>query len=72
MTEIEKTLDCSGAFPQMPRLDSGKVREWIELIQRISEQFREEDGKRSQYYRRKDNDNTLHHLSLRSKRVSMS
>jgi hypothetical protein len=39
MTQIEKTLERSGTLPPMPELNSGKIKGWIQLVQRIEERF---------------------------------
>jgi hypothetical protein len=47
MSQMEKTLEHSGALPPMPKLDSPKVKGWIHLVQRLKERFhrREENTK---------------------------
>jgi hypothetical protein len=45
MTQIEKTLERSGALPPMPELGSGKVKGWIQLVQRIEKRFHRREEK---------------------------
>jgi hypothetical protein len=40
MNQTEKSLDRAEALPTLPDLDSGKVRSWIQLVQRLEERFR--------------------------------
>ena len=48
MNQIEKSLDRGEALPPPPELDSGKVKGWIQLIQRLEERFRwSEERKRA-------------------------
>ncbi len=46
MNQLEKTLDRAEALPAMPDLDSGKVRGWIQLVQRLEERFRRTEEKK--------------------------
>ena len=45
MIQTEKALERSEALPRMPELDSGKVKGWIQLVQRIEERFRRSEEK---------------------------
>ena len=40
MNQAEKSLDGAEALPTLPELDSGKVKGWIQLVQRLEERFR--------------------------------
>ena len=40
MNQTEKSLDHAEAMPTTPDMDSGKVRGWIQLVQRLEERFR--------------------------------
>lgn len=40
MKQTDNSLDRGEALPPPPDLDSGKVRGWIQLIQRLEERFR--------------------------------
>ena len=40
MNQTEKSLDRAEALPPLPELDSGKVKGWIQLVQRLEERFR--------------------------------
>ena len=46
MNHMEKALDRAEAPPAMPELDSGKVRGWIQLVQRLEERFRRSEEKK--------------------------
>jgi len=46
MNHMEKALDRAEAPPVMPELDSGKVRGWIQLVQRLEERFRRSEEKK--------------------------
>jgi len=46
MNQLEKALDRAEALPTMPDLDSGKVRGWIQLVQRLEERFRRSEEKK--------------------------
>jgi hypothetical protein len=46
MTQLEKALDRAEALPAMPDLDSGKVRGWIQLVQRLEDRFRRSEEKK--------------------------
>ena len=35
MNQTEKSLDRAEALPTLPDLDSGKVKGWIQLVQRL-------------------------------------
>jgi hypothetical protein len=39
MNESQKSLDRAEAPPPLPGLDSGKVKDWVQLIQRLEEGF---------------------------------
>lgn len=46
MNQMEKALDRADALPTIPDLDSGKVRGWIQLVQRLEERFRRSEEKK--------------------------
>jgi hypothetical protein len=46
MNQTEKSLDRGEALPPLPELDSGKVKSWIQLIQRLEERFRRSEEKK--------------------------
>jgi len=46
MNQMEKALDQAEAPPPMPELDSGKVKGWIQLVQRLEERFRRSEEKK--------------------------
>ena len=46
MDQTERSLDRAEALPPLPDLDSGKVKGWIQVIQRLEERFRG-DGEQS-------------------------
>jgi len=46
MNQTEKSLDRAEALPPLPELDSGKVKGWIQLIQRLEERFRRSEEKK--------------------------
>ena len=46
MNQMEKALDRADALPNIPDLDSGKVRGWIQLVQRLEERFRRSEEKK--------------------------
>ncbi|MGQ0694055.1 MAG: hypothetical protein ACT4OL_00590 [Nitrospiraceae bacterium] len=46
MNQLEKAFDRAEALPAMPDLDSGKVRGWIQLVQRLEERFRRSEEKK--------------------------
>jgi hypothetical protein len=46
MNQMEKALDRAEAPPAMPELDSGKVKGWIQLVQRLEERFRRSEEKK--------------------------
>ena len=46
MNQTEKALERAEALPTMPQLDSGKVRGWIQLVQRLEERFRRSEEKK--------------------------
>jgi hypothetical protein len=43
MNQTEKSLDRAEALPSLPDLESGKVKGWIQLVQRLEERFRRSD-----------------------------
>ena len=47
MNQTEKALERAEALPTMPQLDSGKVRGWIQLVQRLEERFRRSEDRKS-------------------------
>ena len=46
MNQMEKALDHAETLPTTPDLNSGKVRGWIQLVQRLEERFRQSEGKK--------------------------
>ena len=46
MNETEKSLDRAEASPPLPELDSGKVKGWIQLVQRLEEGSRRNEEKK--------------------------
>ncbi|HMF86104.1 MAG TPA: hypothetical protein VK598_07110 [Nitrospiraceae bacterium] len=46
MNQTEKSLDRAEALPTLPELDSGKVKGWIQLVQRLEERFRRSEEKK--------------------------
>ena len=46
MNQTEKALDHAEAMPSLPDLESGKVKGWIQLVQRLEERFRRSEEKK--------------------------
>ena len=46
MNQTEKSLDRPEALPPVPDLESGKVKGWIQLVQRLEEGFRRSEEKK--------------------------
>ena len=46
MNQTEKSLERGEALPTTPDLDSGKVKGWIQLVQRLEERFRRSEEKK--------------------------
>ena len=46
MNQTEKSLDRAEALPSLPDLESGKVKVWIQLVQRLEERFRRSEEKK--------------------------
>jgi hypothetical protein len=46
MNQTEKSLERGEALPTLPDLDSGKVKGWIQLVQRLEERFRWSEEKK--------------------------
>lgn len=46
MNQTEKALERAESLPTMPELDSGKVRGWIQLVQRLEDRFRRSEEKK--------------------------
>jgi hypothetical protein len=46
MNQTEKSLDRAEALPTLPDVDSGKVKGWIQLVQRLEERFRRSEEKK--------------------------
>jgi hypothetical protein len=46
MNQTEKALERGEALPTTPDLDSGKVKGWIQLVQRLEERFRRSEEKK--------------------------
>ena len=46
MNQTEKALERGEALPTTPELDSGKVKGWIQLVQRLEERFRRSEEKK--------------------------
>ncbi len=40
MNETARSLDRAEDLPPLPELDSGKVKDWIQLVHRLEERFR--------------------------------
>jgi len=46
LNETEKSLDRAETSPPLPDVDSGKVKGWIQLVQRLEEGFRLNEKKK--------------------------
>ncbi len=46
MNQTEKALDRAEAMPSLPDVESGKVKGWIQLVQRLEERFRRSEEKK--------------------------
>ena len=46
MDQTETSLACAEALPPLPELDSGKVKGWIQFVQRLEERFHLNEGKK--------------------------
>jgi hypothetical protein len=46
MNQTEKSLDRAEAMPTLPDVESGKVKGWIQLVQRLEERFRRSEEKK--------------------------
>ena len=46
MNQTEKSLDRAEALSSLPDLESGKVKGWILLVQRLEERFRRSEEKK--------------------------
>jgi hypothetical protein len=46
MNQTEKALEHGESLPTTPDLDSGKVKGWIQLVQRLEERFRRSEEKK--------------------------
>jgi len=46
MNQTEKSLNRAEAMPTFPGVDSGKVKGWIQLVQRLEERFRRSEEKK--------------------------
>ena len=46
MNQTEQALDRAEALPTLPDVDSGKVKGWIQLVQRLEERFRRSEEKK--------------------------
>lgn len=46
MNQTEKALERGEALPTTPELDSGKVKGWIQLVQRLEERYRRSEEKK--------------------------
>jgi hypothetical protein len=46
MNQTEQALDRAEALPTLPDVDSGKVKGWIQLVQRLEERFRWSEEKK--------------------------
>ena len=46
MNQTEKSLDRAEALPSLPDLESGKVKCWIQFVQRLEERFRRSEEKK--------------------------
>ena len=46
MNQTEKALDRGDTLPSLPELDSGKIKGWIQLVQRLEERYRRSEEKK--------------------------
>ncbi|MGQ0810208.1 MAG: hypothetical protein ACT4OO_03170 [Nitrospiraceae bacterium] len=46
MNQTEKALERAEALPVMPELDLGKVKGWVQLVQRLEERYRRSEEKK--------------------------
>lgn len=46
MNQTEKALDRGEALPTIPELDSGKMKGWVHLVQRLDDRFRRSEEKK--------------------------
>jgi hypothetical protein len=46
MNQTERSLERGEALPTTPDVDSGKVKGWIQLVQRLEERFRRSEEKK--------------------------
>lgn len=46
MNQTEKALERGESLPPMPELDSGKVKGWIQMVQRLEDRFRRSEEKK--------------------------
>lgn len=46
MNQAEKSLERGEALPTTPELDSGKVKSWVQLIQRLEQRYRQSEEKK--------------------------
>jgi hypothetical protein len=46
MNQTEKALERGEALPSSPELESGKVKGWIQLLQRLEDRFRRSEEKK--------------------------
>jgi hypothetical protein len=46
MNQTEKSLDRAEAMPTLPDLECGKVKGWIQLVQRLEERFRRSEERK--------------------------
>ncbi len=46
MNQMEKALDHAEVLPTTPDLNSGKVRVWIQLVQRLEKRYRRSEEKK--------------------------
>jgi len=46
MNQTEQALNRAEALPTLPDVDSGKVKGWIQLVQRLEERFRRSEEKK--------------------------
>lgn len=46
MNQAEKSLERGEALPTTPELDSGKIKSWVQLVQRLEQRYRQSEEKK--------------------------
>lgn len=46
MNQAEKSLERGEALPSTPELDSGKIKSWVQLVQRLEQRYRQSEEKK--------------------------